>query len=1234
MKMKTKMMIGSIFLIAVVGLLAGMGIVNTRDQSKELNLLYNARYQKLLLAYEYRTQVNEVSKSLTNMLLSPTDEAKAAQMEPIRTAWSQAADVYDQLELTEGGQLETKIFSEMEQAQDEYRAFIQSALQLSGKGEIRAAVDLLMNEGLDAQNELLYRTNELASYQKRGMSEAFEQALEDNERTSQLMWLTALIGLVLSAAAMMWNVRHLSQGLDSLSAIIRGFARGTLDAHARVRISRKDEFGEVSQVFNKLADDIEEKSSKEQLYNKRVEEESWIQSNLAAVVTTLQADTTIEAASHAFINTIATMVEAAYGALYVRQGYGEQQFFKLEGAFAFEEESAFEKLFVFGQGLVGQCALEKRPLKLSQVPDDYVRVHSGLGSSAPSHLLLYPILYNDRTVAVIELASMMPFTELQRRLLREVSGNLGVLFNNLFDRIRIGELLRESQAQSEELQAQSEELISQQEELRSSNERLEEQTKQLKKSEEMLQMQQEELEQTNEELLQKTHLLEREMRQAKLINEQLEQTKVALEQQAVQLALSSKYKTEFLTNMSHELRTPLNSLLILSQMLMDNQEGNLTRKQVEFAATIHSSGSDLLKLIDEILDLSKISAGKMEVVIESVPLDKLEEYVRRSFMPVSSQRGIALETVMEDNLPAEIYTDSHRLKQVFKNLLSNAFKFTSHGKVTFRIRRAQPQEQPLLAGRGRLVAFEVTDTGIGIPADKQQLIFEAFQQADGTTSRIYGGTGLGLAISRELASLLGGVIALSSEEGKGSSFTLYIPEAHIPQEEASPERNLTQWRQEHTPLPQPLPLHAAAEAAAGHVAEWNDKEEPNRMAASGIEDDLEQLQPSDKVVLIIEDDVNFAKVLLDIARSRGFKGIVALQGDKGLSYARLYTPDAILLDIQLPVLDGWAVLHQLKHHAQTRHIPVHVISVADNIQQGLSMGALAYVKKPADKCSLEQVFNQIEAFLERDLKRLLLVEDDEAQRRSIMELIGHDDVLIRAVSTGGEALAQLEEQQFDCMVLDLGLPDISGFQLLDAIRGHERLRELPIIIYTGRELDKKQELQLKKYAGTIIIKDVKSPERLLDETTLFLHRVEADLPEDKRKMLRKLHNMESIFEDKTILIADDDIRNVFALSSVLEGYKMNIVYAENGKEALEQLERQADIDLVLMDIMMPEMDGYEAMREIRMRPQFERLPIIAVTSKAMKDDRDKCIEAGASDYIAKPVNTEQLLSLMRVWLYQ
>jgi CheY-like chemotaxis protein/signal transduction histidine kinase/HAMP domain-containing protein len=1224
-KIKSKQLISSGILIALIVLISGVGINNLNRMGGMLDVVYNDRYQKMIKAYDIRGGVNDLSKLLVNLQMEPTVEMLEKNKPQLDAAQAKASQELRELYAYENRtEEEIRIMEDIGKYGKAFLAYEADVIKLIQQGKGAEAAALRQQRGVTIQENLVEQVNKLAAYYQRNTSKSIEELNSSNRDTLNIVATSAVIGLLLAFLALYWNLTSITQGLQSLSVMIRGFAQGTLDPKTRISNLRNDEFGEVGRAFNGMADDLERKTAAESVYNLRMEEDNWLKTNVAAVGVEIQSDVEIDNLSQKFIDKMIPNIGASYGALYIREGLGSQPRLKLRGSYAIDREAKYEQSIAFGQGLVGQCALEQEPIELTDIPDDYIRIQSGIGETKPNYIRLVPVCYQEQLVGVIESASLKPYTDIEKELLKELAVTLGIILNNLFGRLRVEELLKESQAMTEELQTQSEELLSQQEEMRRTNERLEKQTKQLKKSEEMLQGQQEELEQTNDELLQKTHLLELQMRQTEQKNEQIEKTRSALEKQTVQLALSSKYKSEFLTNMSHELRTPLNSLLILSQMLMDNKDGNLTAKQVEFANTIYSSGGDLLKLIDEILDLSKISAGKMDIVTEHVPIAELQQFFQRSFDPVAQQKGVAFICRIEEEVAEEIYTDSHRVKQILKNLLSNAFKFTPAGSVTLSIRKAADGEFDNAVEQS-MIAFEVQDTGIGIAEDKQSLIFEAFQQVDGTTSRIYGGTGLGLAISRDLAELLGGGIKLESEEGQGSVFTLFLPEFLVAANHAF-ERNTNR-----PSFLEDLAIDTALQATPSVEA-------PHRKETvilnNVIEDDSDNLEPQDKVVLIIEDDVNFAKVLLDIAHSRGFKGIVALQGDIGLSYARIHNPDAILLDIQLPVMDGWTVLNQLKHSSETRHIPVHVISVVDDIQNGLSMGAIAYIKKPSSKERLEEVFSQIESFMERHLKRLLVVEDDLAQRTSIMELIGHDDVLIMPVSTGREALAELRSQHYDCMVLDLGLPDISGFELLDQIRKDESLHELPIIIYTGKDLNKKEELRLKKYAGTIIIKDVKSPERLLDETTLFLHRVEANLPEDKRSILRKLYSMEGIFEGKNILIVDDDIRNVFALSSVLESYKMNITFAENGREAIEQLEKEPVFDLILMDIMMPDMDGYETMRHIRGMPSLEKLPIIAITAKAMKDDREKCIEAGASDYIAKPVKTEQLLSLMRVWLYQ
>ncbi|MBA3670979.1 MAG: response regulator, partial [Gemmatimonadaceae bacterium] len=719
---------------------------------------------------------------------------------------------------------------------------------------------------------------------------------------------------------------------------------------------------------------------------------------------------------------------------------------------------------------------------------------------------------------------------------------------------------------------------------------------------------------------------------------------------------------------SHELRTPLNSLLILAKLLSDNKEKTLTPRQVEFAQTIHSSGRDLLNLINDILDLSKVEAGKMEVNAMDVPITDIESFTRRTFEPVAQQKSIGFTVDIQPDVPAAIYTDGQRLQQVIKNLLSNAFKFTEKGGVTLTIRKAEKGKRfasRILDQAEMVIAFAVTDTGIGIAKDKQQLIFEAFQQADGTTTRKFGGTGLGLSISREIARLLGGEIRVESTPGVGSTFTLFVPGRYVEQDKPKGSEQSSARRRDRgdawatdgatrsgprgggasrAALNRPMSTAEAGgweESGGGTaVTPMSDEEftpvvkRAELPKPDGFDDDRETIEPGDRVLLIIENDVTFAKILLDMAREKGFKGLNALNGEDGLELAHGYKPDAITLDIDMPGLDGWGVLDRLKHHPETRHIPVHIITGVHERQQGLKSGALAYLEKPVTKDALDESFGKIASFIDTSVKRLLVVEDDATQRAAMIELIQHEDVEITAVGTAEDALRELSTNHFDCMVLDLGLADMNGFQLLETVKSNPAVAELPIIIYTGKDLSSAEETKLRKFAETIIVKDVKSPERLLDETALFLHRVEAKLPEQKRRMLERLHNTDAVFSGKKVLIVDDDVRNIFSLTSMLEDHGMVVSFAENGKDALTSLRAQSDFDMVLMDIMMPEMDGYETTRAIRETLEMKTLPIIALTAKAMKGDREKTIAAGASDYITKPVDTEQLLSLMRVWLYR
>jgi len=778
--------------------------------------------------------------------------------------------------------------------------------------------------------------------------------------------------------------------------------------------------------------------------------------------------------------------------------------------------------------------------------------------------------------------------------------------NTIAAGMRTEALLKQSQSLTQELQMQ-------QEELRTTNERLENQATTLRLSEERLRQQQEELWRTNEQLQEKAELLE-------IKNREVEFAKTELEEKAEQLALTSKYKSEFLANMSHELRTPLNSLLILSNMLSQNMDGNLTAKQVEMATTIHAAGSDLLGLINDILDLSKIESGTITVDPSDVPFIDLRDYVEQNFRHVAEQKRLGFAIELHPDMPRAVVTDVKRLQQVLKNLLSNAFKFTDRGRVTLVMK-------PVIDGWNRdietlnradtVIAFSVQDTGIGIAPEKQKIIFEAFQQADGTTSRKYGGTGLGLSISREIARLLGGEIRVRSEVSQGSTFTLYVPRNY----EAVPTVAAPQRRIEV------IDLTRAAAAAALVPAD----EPRQEMLVLARLDDREHITPDDRVLLVVEDDVPFAKILLDAGRQAEFKVVIAPTGDHALSLVRRYHPAAITLDLKLPDMDGWAVLDRLKHDETTRHIPTSIISVDDARGRALRMGAYDFLQKPADPSALASAVRQLGAFAGEERRRLLLVEDDELQRKTLLELIGPEDFEVVAVGTGAEALDLVGHEQFSCMVLDLGLPDMNGLELLQKLKRSQEHRNLPIIVYTGRDLSRKEESQLKRLAETIIVKDVKSPERLLDEVSLFLHRRHEQMPAAQRQMLEKLHQSVPALAGKTVLVVDDDVRNIFAISSALERYQANVLFAESGKDGLAILDQQP-VDAVLMDIMMPEMDGYEVIQRIRKDARFAELPIIAVTAKAMSADREKCIMAGANDYVAKPVDLAHLLSLLRIRL--
>jgi signal transduction histidine kinase/CheY-like chemotaxis protein len=927
-------------------------------------------------------------------------------------------------------------------------------------------------------------------------------------------------------------------------------------------------------------------------------EQDWLKTNLARFTRMLQGQRDLEAVSRMILKELAPLVRAQQGVFYLAETGGDGQgTLKLLSSYAYRERKSLSNAFRVGEGLVGQCVLEKERILITEVPPDYLRIGSGLGEAAPAAVVVIPVLFEGQVKAVIELASFHAFNEIHLGFLDQLTESIGIVLNTIAAGMRTEELLKQSQSLAEELR-------SQQAELTDSNRRLEQQANSLQASEERLKLQQEELQRTNEELEERSRLLQIQNVEVERKNREIEQAKVALEERAQQLAISSKYKSEFLANMSHELRTPLNSLLILAKMLADNAEGNLGSKQIEFARTIHGAGSDLLTLINDILDLSKIESGTIQVELDATRLDALVADVRRAFAQLAEQKGLAFDIAVDGDVPATLYTDARRLHQILKNLLSNAFKFTERGQVRLHVRRARPAA----AGgpEDDLVAFEVTDTGIGIPHDKQRVIFEAFQQADGSTARRFGGTGLGLSISRELAHLLGGQISVASTPGTGSTFTLLLPRALVPRAARGPNV-----------------ARAAAEPAARlearpPVPAWSD--------APIIDDDRTRLAPGDRILLLVEDDPIYAAILVGLARERGFRAIVATRGEAALALAREHRPDGITLDLSLPDMDGWTLLDLLKRNPETRQIPVHIISGRrDERRLSLRLGAVATLQKPASRDDLVEAIDRVARVSARATRRIL-VAGAPAARAAVTALLGGPDVALSEAGSAAEVLDAARRDAFECLVIAPPVDGAAVPELLRTLEAEHRGR-LPVVVH-GELPDEERG---RAGAGDVVLKEARTPEQLLEETTLFLHRVESALPDEKRAMLRRAHAPDPVLAGKVALVVDDDARNAFALTSALERHQMRVLYAESAKAALDLARRRPDV--VLMDVMMPGMDGLEAIRVLRGTPEGARVPILALTAKAMKGDRERCLQAGASDYIAKPVDTDQLLSLLRVWLY-
>jgi len=1132
-------------------------------------------YEKLSAAMELEINVNGLAKALGLFLRerNPESETRFAKDTQDFYRFSQQ---YRALDLSEEeqrwGEEIDRLFRETVILAKAVIAMEKSKVQgLAAFVQLRRELDTLLDDNI----QILAHEDLLAS--EKATAEAIS-------RTSMLIFILVGIGVLAGIAASVAIGRATVRPLRKLTDAAEQVQQGNLQVQAQVE--SRDETGILANAFNVMVRSLRRNKTE-------AEEQNWLKTGIARLNDVVSGDPQIDSLGAKVISELATYLDAQVGAFYLAQN-GEQSTLSLLASYAYTKRKNLSNVFKHGEGLVGQAALERQQILLRNVPEDYVKVTSGLGERVPRFICVTPFLYEDGVKGVVEIATLGEMTELQMEYLAQAMPALGVAVQSAQSRTNLAESLEEAQALSEELQAQ-------QEELKAANEELEEQTQLLKDSEERLKAQQEELQVTNEELEEKNELTERQKKD-------VEHARKDIQLKAEELAVASKYKSEFLANMSHELRTPLNSLLILAQGLSQNKKGNLTDEQVESAKIIHNGGNDLLNLINEILDLPKIEAGRMDLHLGAVQISSLAHGVQASFGHMAEEKGLALEVQVSDDAPVEIVSDRKRIVQIIRNLVSNAVKFTEQGSVTISFGRPAAAGTDL-TGSGlaadECLAIVVRDTGIGMTPEQQKIVFEAFQQADGGTSRKYGGTGLGLSISRELAHLLNGKICCQSEPDEGSTFSLYLP----------------------------IKTERTRDAERGTRNGETKAPRAESRVHTSIPDDRQSLQENDRVILVIEDDPNFARILHDKCHEKGFKCLAAPTGEAGLKLATKHLPGAVILDIRLPGMDGWAVLSALKENTRTRHIPVHIVSVEEASTEALRKGAIGHAIKPLDQEDIEKTFRKLEQVSAGKLGHVLVVEDDPEIRRNTVKLIGNGDVQVDEAGTGSEAMTALRSGGYDCVVLDLGLPDMNGNDVLVTLE-REGVELPPVIVHTARDLTRDEEADIRDHAGSIVIKDVRSQERLLDEVSLFLHRVVSQMPAQKRNIIRNLHHTEELLRDKKVLIVDDDMRTTFAVSRLLAERGMKPLKAENGQKAVQILDHEPDVDIVLVDIMMPVMDGYETMEQIRAQDRFRNLPIIALTAKAMPADREKCLLAGASDYMPKPIDSERLISMMRVWLYR
>lgn len=1177
------------------------------EANKRIENIVESSSKKMSLSQEILIDVLNASRQEKNMILAKNLTKKDFYKDRIKEALALIDKKTPALmELSTGNGRED--VNEFKKVWSEYKISLDEIIQLAMSNESEKAFEISSTQGFKTREDVIDIMQRIATRNENSMIADKKNSDASYQSSFNLLMILIASGLVFLVIIAYWIIQGITKRIavitnEAVKIASREFSDDKLEDKTKDElepifkslISINESFREVTENANSVASgnysaDLTPRSEKDTLGHalKKMtgslrdktaanEKHSWLTAGQNRLNEKLIGDQSISELAGNTINFLCTYLKANIGAIYLLDD--KNNTLMLNGQYAFKSLHDTPEKFTMNEGLIGQAAHQQKQISLTDINEEQIRITSSVLNARPKHLLITPFLFDGKTLGVIETGRLTDFNEMEIQFINTSMESIAISVNSAVSRKRIQELLEETQVQSEELQ-------SQQEELRQLNEELEEQAQNLKQ-------QHDEVQAINEELEEQTQSLE-------MKNKEVEASKYDIEQKTKQLEISSRYKSEFLANMSHELRTPLNSLLILSKDLSENKLKNLNHDQVESAEIIYKSGRDLLALINEVLDLSKIEAGKMALNIERFSLKYFIDDLMRDFKHDAEHKGLNLIYKFDKDLPEFIRSDSQRLNQILKNLLSNAIKFTQKGTVDLSIKRYS--ENALI--------ISVADSGIGIQEEKQTAIFEAFQQADGGTSRKYGGTGLGLSISRELAKLLKAEITLSSRMNEGSTFSLIIP-LEINQEN------------------EPVTTDKIKESTLFKVRSEADS---NYLNYPSIKDNRDSITKEDKIVLIIEDDLQFAAILLNLANEKGFKCLCAATGEDGLALATKYKPQAIILDISLPGINGYKVLAELKANPAVRHIPVHIVSVDERSLDPIKEGAIEYLMKPVNKRNLEEAFTRIENFVSRKMKNLLIIEDDENSRKSIRKLIGNGDVKCFEAGTGKNAITIYTDNHIDCIVLDLGLPDMNGVELIYQLENIQGRKVPPIIVYTGKELTKEENSELQKYADSIIIKGVKSEERLLDETALFLHRTISNLPESKQLIINNLYDKEAIFLAKKILLADDDMRNVFALSKILKERGMQVVKAENGKEALEILKTHPDIHLVLMDIMMPEMDGYEAIKMIRLEEKYRSLPIIALTAKAMKDDKQKCILAGANDYIAKPVDVDRLLSLMRVWL--